>query len=76
MALASRQGLRGYKLSVDHGEPIPHPKSVSEILVVLQKMMGFGIETEELNKVAAKMAANLETPGVGDLPPKRSGVYG
>ena len=76
VALASRQGLRGYKLSVDHGEPIPHPKSVSQILVVLQKMLGFGIETEELNVVAAKIAANFETPGVGDLPPKRSGVYG
>lgn len=76
VALASRQGLRAYKLSVDHGEPIPHPRSVSQILEVLQKMLGFQIETEELSVLATKIAANFESPGLSDVPPKRSGVYG
>ena len=36
--LAKLYGIRGYELSVDHGEPIPHPKSQIAILEVLSKM--------------------------------------
>lgn len=75
VALASGYGIRGYKLSVDHGEPTPHPRSVIEILAILQKMMGFRVETDELSKIAAKMAANLEMAG-NVQPQNKTSVYG
>jgi proteasome assembly chaperone (PAC2) family protein len=76
IALAGRYGIRGYKISVDHGEPIPHPRSVAEMMTVLQKILGFKVDTRELKTVAEKMAANLEpTPGV-DIPQRRGGIYG
>jgi proteasome assembly chaperone (PAC2) family protein len=76
IALAERYGMRGYKLSVDHGEPTPHPRSVIEIMATLQKMMGLQVDTSELIGIADKMAANLE-PGVGNDPSQRkSGIYG
>jgi proteasome assembly chaperone (PAC2) family protein len=77
VALAGRYGIRGYKLSVDHGEPIPHPRAVTEILKVLQRMMGFELDTTELGELAAKMAANLEAPAATDYGQRGvGGVYG
>ena len=76
VALAQRHGLRGYKLSVDHGEPIPHPRSVVELLEVLQRMLGFEVDATELNSVAARLAENLEAAVVDGSPQKRPGIYG
>jgi len=76
VALAERHGMRGYKLSVDHGEPVPHPKALMEILTVLQKMLDLNVDAKELTGVAEKMAANLEAGAGGDAPQRRSGVYG
>ncbi|MDA4136317.1 MAG: hypothetical protein OK449_04870, partial [Thaumarchaeota archaeon] len=69
-------GVRGYKLSIDHGEPSPHPKSLIEILAILQKMMGFKVETGDLDKVASKMAANLELVAGSESPQRKNGIYG
>lgn len=76
VALAEKHGMRGYKLSVDHGEPAPHPKSVAELLSVLQKMLGFEVDVGELDRAAQKMAARLEDIPGPDASPRQSGIYG
>lgn len=48
VGLAPRYGMEGYKISVDHGEPIPHARTVVRMLEVLIKMIGFEIDLEEL----------------------------
>jgi proteasome assembly chaperone (PAC2) family protein len=76
VALARRHGISAVKLSVDHGEPMPHPRSVIQLLAVLQKMLGFSVETSDLSSLADKMAANLESAPGPEAQPRRSGVYG
>lgn len=48
VAMARGYGMRGYKLSVDHGEPSPHVKSVLKLLDILSKMAGFEVDLGEL----------------------------
>jgi len=48
VALSKEYGIRGYKLSVDHGEPIPHARSVSKLLGALSSMTGFDVPLEGL----------------------------
>jgi len=43
VGMAGRRGIRGFKLSVDHGEPSPHTKSVARLLGVLSSMAGFEV---------------------------------
>jgi len=77
VGLAETHGIRGYKLSVDHGEPIPHPKSLIELLRVLSKMVAIEVDAADLEAGAKEMAAELEAEPAADLPPRaRSGVYG
>lgn len=45
VGMAGKQGIRGFKLSVDHGEPSPHTKSVARLLGALSSMAGFKIRT-------------------------------
>lgn len=47
VGMAKERGIRGYKLSVDHGEPSPHPRSVARLLSVLSVMAGFQVQLEE-----------------------------
>lgn len=47
VGMAKERGIRGYKLSVDHGEPTPHPRSVARLLGVLSAMADFQIQPEE-----------------------------
>lgn len=44
VGLAKGYGMRGYKVSVNHGEPTPHARSVAKMLEVLSKMIGFEID--------------------------------
>jgi proteasome assembly chaperone (PAC2) family protein len=53
VAMAKDHGIRGYKLSVDHGEPSPHPRSVTKLIEVLGPMTGFEVDTSELKSKAA-----------------------
>ncbi len=77
VAMAEERGIRGFKLSVDHGEPIPHPKSLVELLLVLSKMLSFEVDAADLEASAKEMEANLKDEPPIDLPPRaRSGVYG
>ena len=48
VAMAKEYGMRGYKLSVDHGEPSPHVRSVARMLGVLSTMVGFEVPLEDL----------------------------
>ena len=48
VAMAKGYGIRGYKLSVDHGEPSPHVRSVSRMLELLSKMVGFDVDLAEI----------------------------
>jgi len=48
VGMAKEYGMRGYKLSVDHGEPSPHVRSVARLLDVLSKLAGFEVQLDEL----------------------------
>ncbi len=48
VGLAASYGITGYKISVNHGEPAPHHKSVSKMLEVISKMAGFHIDLKDL----------------------------
>jgi proteasome assembly chaperone (PAC2) family protein len=52
VAMAMDYGIRGYKLSVDHGEPSPHVKSVMKLLEILGGMAGFDVDLSELRSRA------------------------
>jgi proteasome assembly chaperone (PAC2) family protein len=47
VGMTKERGIRGYKLSVDHGEPSPHSRSVRQLLSVLSAMIGFRVQLEE-----------------------------
>lgn len=50
VGLSADYGMRGYKISVDHGEPRPHTRSVLKMLRVISSMIGFEIDTRELEE--------------------------
>jgi proteasome assembly chaperone (PAC2) family protein len=49
--------MRGYKISVNHGEPLPHPRSVTSMLEVLSKMLEFEIDLAELQTPIGPLSA-------------------
>ena len=63
VGLAKEYGMRGYKLSVDHGEPSPHVKSVAKMLGILSTVIGFEVSLEELRSQAKLSTAPRQ---VGD----------
>jgi len=76
VGLAEKFGMTGFKISVDHGEPEPHPLSVIELLGVLEKMLGLRVETEELRAKAREMAKEIQSVSAPEQPRERDGVYG
>ena len=52
VAMAKDVGIRGYKLSVDHGEPSPHVRSVIKLLDILADMTGFEVDLSDLRSKA------------------------
>lgn len=52
VAMAKEMGIQGYKLSVDHGEPSPHVRSVIRLLEILGSMAGFEVDLSELRSKA------------------------
>jgi proteasome assembly chaperone (PAC2) family protein len=52
VAMAKDYGMRGYKLSVDHGEPSPHVRSVTKLLDALSAAAGFEVDLAELRAKA------------------------
>ena len=68
-------GMRGYKLSVNHGEPLPHPKALIEFLKVLSQMIGFKVDTSELEEQSRVMQEMLTSSSEGEPRPRRDGIY-
>lgn len=62
VAMAKDYDIRGFKLSVDHGEPSPHTRSVIKLLEVLGEMAGFEVDLTELRSKALPV-----------VPPRKSG---
>ncbi len=62
VAMAKEHGIRGYKLSVDHGEPSPHVRSVTKLLEILSTMAGFEVDL-----------ADLRAKALPTIPAKQSG---
>lgn len=48
VGLAPRYGMKGYKISVDHGEPAPHTRTVISMVEVLAKALDFEADLGEL----------------------------
>ncbi len=63
VGLAPTQGIRGFKLSVDHGEPSPHTRSVLRMMEVLSQMGGFNVDLAPLKE---RVKEAPEAPGPGD----------
>jgi predicted ATP-grasp superfamily ATP-dependent carboligase len=55
--------MRGYKVSVNHGEPRPHPKSLMAILKVLERKLGLEVELSELVEEAKRLEEALRKAG-------------
>jgi proteasome assembly chaperone (PAC2) family protein len=66
VGMAHEYGMRGYKISVDHGEPIPHTRSVIKMLEVLSAMTGLKVELDEL-KALVKAPPQEKPPGTGPI---------
>ena len=58
VGLAAAYGMTGYKISVNHGEPAPHHRSVSRMLEVIGRMVGFEIDVKDLQVQVADTAAS------------------
>ncbi len=67
VAMAKDAEIRGYKLSVDHGEPTPHARSVAKLLGILSAMAGFEVDLTELQSKI--------TPPAPSWRPGNSSIY-
>ena len=65
--LAKLHGIRGYKLSVDHGEPIPHPKSLIAILDVLSRMIQLEVDSSDLLAQSKELAEAIQKAEIEGL---------
>ena len=65
--LSKLHGIRGYKLSVDHGEPIPHPKSLIAILDVLSKLTGLQVDNSDLVTQSKELAEAIQKAEIEGL---------
>ncbi len=68
-------GMRGYKLSVNHGEPVPHPKALIEFLKVLSQMVRFETDVSELEEQSRLMREMLTSSSEGEHRPQKDGIY-
>lgn len=64
VALAPKYSMRGSKLSVNHGEPRPHPRSLISIVGVLSKMLRKEIDTRALAASAVELESAIRSAGL------------
>jgi proteasome assembly chaperone (PAC2) family protein len=76
VGMAADYGMRGYKVGVDHGEPLPHPRSLIQILGVVSKMLGFEVDLKELVARAKELEREGAEPGLPEVRRERGGIYG
>lgn len=60
VAMAKNYDIRGYRISVNHGEPKPHPKAVKAMVLVLSKILGFEVDAAPLDASAREMQEALK----------------
>ncbi|MDG6906115.1 MAG: PAC2 family protein [Nitrososphaerota archaeon] len=60
VAMSKFYDIRGYKLSVDHGEPSPHPKSLIAFIEVLAPLTGLNVDTSDLQKESKQLAEAIK----------------
>jgi len=66
VGMAAKHGIRGFKLSVDHGEPSPHTKSVARLLGTLSSMASFDY-LAEVGKQEQKPTASQRQNNNGSI---------
>jgi len=76
VGMAVDYGMRGYKVGVDHGEPLPHPRSLLQIIGVLSKMLGIDVDVKELQVRAKELEREGQDEGLPDVHRERGGIYG
>jgi uncharacterized protein len=59
--------MRGYKLSVDHGEPSPHPKTLIGFLNVLYKLADLEVDHSDLDYASKELAEAIQKAEVEGL---------
>lgn len=81
VALAKSFGMRAYKLSVNHGEPSPHPKSSIAFLQVLSRMTGLEVDQSDLLEQTKQLAEAIqkaeveESGGEQEGGPQKDDIY-
>jgi proteasome assembly chaperone (PAC2) family protein len=78
VGMAEAYGMRGYKVGIDHGEPLPHPKSLIQIIGVLSKMLDLDVDLRELverSKEMERIGSQVQE-GLPQVPRERAGIYG
>jgi len=65
--LAKIHGIRAYKLSVDHGEPTPHPKTLTALISVLSKMIDLEIDFSDLEAQSKELAEAIQKAEIEGL---------
>ena len=76
VGMATDYGMKGYKVGVDHGEPLPHPRSTIEIVRVLSRMLGFEVDTGSLSERARELDKEAQESGLPEVHKERGGIYG
>ena len=76
VGMAGDYGMRGYKVGVDHGEPLPHPRSLIQIVGVISKMLGIDIDVKELVVRAKELEREGREEGLPEVRRERGGIYG
>lgn len=64
VALSPQYGMRGCKISVNHGEPRPHPKSLMALLTVLSKKLSINVEMSELVDQSKRLEEMIKRSGL------------
>ena len=83
VGLAQKYSMRGFKLSVNHGEPRPHPKSIMSFLGVLSKMMREDIDLSDLQSSSQELEKAIRSAGYdassaltpGSMPQQQGDIY-
>ena len=58
--LSKFHGIRAYKISVDHGEPSPNPKSIIAFMGVLSRMFNLSADVSDLNEQSKLLADEIK----------------
>lgn len=63
-SLSKFYGMRGYKISVDHGEPAPNPRSLIAFLEVLSEMFGLRVDDSDLHLQARELDESMRKAAI------------